>query len=119
MIPVLFKEQHLNFHCQRIVSTESSAQITDFFVWVVFLFVLFCLLSRVSYLSTLDVNSLSVTSLANVFFQFIGCLFIFQLLPFAVQNLLSVIMSHLFILTFNYFALGDGSKKVATIYVKE
>ena len=39
---------------------------------------------------------------------------------FAVQKLLSLIRSHLFILAFVFFALEDRSKKnIATIYIKE
>ena len=42
------------------------------------------------------------------------------MVPFAVQNLLSVIMSYLFISTFIFNNLGDGSKKdLAVIYVRE
>ena len=39
----------------------------------------------------------------------------------AVQELLSLIRSHLFILVFISFALGDGAKNIyiATIYIKE
>ena len=38
----------------------------------------------------------------------------------AVQKLLSLIRSHLFIFAFSSFALGDKSKKnIAAIYVKE
>ena len=39
---------------------------------------------------------------------------------FAVQKLLSLIRSHLFIFAFVFFALEDRSKKnIATIYIKE
>jgi len=42
------------------------------------------------------------------------------MVPFAVQNLLSLIMSYLFISTFIFNNLGDGSKKdLAVIYVRE
>ena len=44
------------------------------------------------------------------------------MVSFAVQKLLSFIRSHLFILVFISFALGEESKywkNIATIYVKE
>ena len=50
----------------------------------------------------------------------VGCLFVLLKISFAVQKLLSLIRSHLFIFVFISFALGDRSKKnIATIYVKE
>ena len=42
------------------------------------------------------------------------------MVSFAVQKLLSLIRSHLFIFAFIFFVLGDRFKKViAVIYVKE
>ena len=38
---------------------------------------------------------------------------------FAVQKLLSLIRSHLFIFASVSFALGDRSKNIATVYVKD
>ena len=49
----------------------------------------------------------------------IGCLFILFMISFAVQKLVSLIRSHLFILVFVSIILGDGSKKLcqSTFYV--
>ena len=58
----------------------------------------------------LDINPLSVISFANIFSHSVGCLFILLMVSFAVQKLLSFIRSHLFILVFISFALGEESK---------
>ena len=71
-----------------------------------------------SCLYMLAINPLSVISFANVFSHSVG--FFQSMVSFAMQNLLSLIRSHLFIFSFISFALGDGSKKnIATVYIKE
>ena len=61
-----------------------------------------------------------VALFANIFSQSVGCLFILFMVYFAVQKLLSLIRSHLFIFVFMFIVLGGGSKKdIAVIYVKE
>ena len=70
------------------------------------LFVLL-ILSCMSCLYILDINPLSVASFANIFSQSIGCLFVLLIVSFAVQKLLSLITSHLFMFAFISFALGD------------
>ena len=45
-------------------------------------------------------------------FSPVGCLFILSVVSFAVQKLLSLIRSHLFIFAFISFALGEKSKKI-------
>ena len=68
----------------------------------------------------LDINSLLVISFANIFCHLVGCLFDLSMVSFAMQKLLSLVRSHLFIFTFISFALGDRFKKnIAMIYVKE
>ena len=68
----------------------------------------------------LDIHHLSVISFANIFLHSVGCLFILLMISFAVQKLLSLISSQLFIFAFISFALGDNPpKKITTIYVKE
>ena len=68
-------------------------------VWV------FLVLSCMSCLYILKINSLSVVSFAIIFFT----LFI---VSFAVQKLLSLIRSHLFIFVFISSILGGGSKRI-------
>ena len=48
------------------------------------------------FLYTLDINTLLAISFANVFSHSVGCLFILLIVSFVVQNLLSLIKSHLF-----------------------
>ena len=54
---------------------------------------------------------MSVISFADIFSEFLGCLFILFMVSFAVENLLSLVRSHLFIFVFIFVfisvALGD------------
>ena len=73
-----------------------------------------------SSLYILDINSLSVITLANIFSHSVGCLFILSMASSAGQKFLSLIRSHLFIFPFVSLAVGDRFKKdTAMIYVKE
>ena len=57
----------------------------------------FLVLSCMSCLYTLEINSLSVVSFAIIFSHSEGCLFTLLIVSFAVQKLLSLIRSHLLI----------------------
>ena len=70
----------------------------------------FLILSCMSCLYILEINSLSVTLFANIFSHSKGCLFVLFTASFAVQKLLSLIRSHSFI--FIFITLGGGSKKI-------
>ena len=72
----------------------------------------FLILSCMSCLYILEINPLSVASFANIFSYSEGCLFVFFIVSFAVQKLLSFISSHLFILGFISISLGGGSKRI-------
>ena len=74
-----------------------------FFDWVVLLLLLSCM----SCLYISEIKPLSVASFANVFSHSVGCLFILFMVSFAVQKLVSLIRSHLFIFVFISIALGD------------
>ena len=74
----------------------------------VYLFIL--LLSCISCLLILKINPLSVASFTNIFSYSIGCLFLFFMVSFAVQKLLSVIWSHLFIFALVSITQGEGYK---------
>ena len=63
-----------------------------------------------SCLYILEISSLSVALFANIFSHSKGCLFVLFMASFAVQKLLSLIRSHLFI--FIFITLGGGSKKI-------
>ena len=60
-------------------------------------------------------------SLANIFSHSVGCLFILLMVSLAVQKLLSLIRSHLFIFPLFSITLGveTDPKNIAAIYVKE
>ena len=69
----------------------------------------FLVLSCMSCLYILEINSLSVVSFTITFSHFEGCLFTLLIVSFAVQKLLSLIRSHLFIFVFISIILEDGS----------
>ena len=60
-----------------------------------------------------------MTLFANIFSQSVGCLFVLFIVSFFVQKLLNLSRSHLFISVFISVILGDGSKDIASIYVRE
>ena len=64
------------------------------------IFFFFLILSCMSYLCILDINPLSLASFVNIFSHPVGCRFISFMVSFAVQKLLSLIRSHLFIYLF-------------------
>ena len=70
---------------------------------------IFLELSYMSCLHTFEINSLSVSSFAIIFFHSEGCLFTLLIVSFVVQKLLSLIRSHLFIFVFISITLGSGS----------
>ena len=67
----------------------------------------FLLLSCMSCLYILEIKPLSVALFANIFSHSVGCLFVLFMVSFAVQKLVSLIRSHLFIFAFISIALGD------------
>uniref|UniRef100_A0A8D1YLR8 Uncharacterized protein n=1 Tax=Sus scrofa TaxID=9823 RepID=A0A8D1YLR8_PIG len=67
----------------------------------------FLLLSCISCLYILESKPFSVASFETVFSHSVSCLFVFFLVSFAVQKLLSVIRSHWFIFAFISVALGN------------
>ena len=67
----------------------------------------FCCLSCMSCLYALEINPFSVTSFAKIFSHSVGCLFVLFIVSFAVQKLVHLIRSHLFIFGFISIALGD------------
>ena len=77
---------------------------THFFDWVVCFFILSCLY-------ILEINPLSVAPFANIFSHSEGCVFILFMVSFAVQKLLSLIRSHLFIFIYIFITLGGGSER--------
>ena len=78
-----------------VFSGKMSIQVCPFFNWTVFVFLM---LICMSCLYILDINSLSLISLENIFSHSVGCLFVLSMVSFVVQKLLSLIRSHLFFL---------------------
>ena len=79
---------------------------------VVFFFFFFLVLSCISCSYMLSINPISVISFVNIFSHSVGCLFILFMVSFAVQKLLSLTRSHLFIFGFISFTLRDEAKKL-------
>ena len=72
----------------------------------------FLVLSCMSCLYSLEINSLSVASFAIIFSHSVGCLFTLFVVPLAVQKLLSLIRSYLFIFVFIFITLSGESLRI-------
>ena len=73
---------------------------------------LLLLLSCMSCSHILKIKPLSVTLFANIFSHSIGCLFVLFIVSFAMQKLISLIRSHLFIIVF--ISIAQESAQVLT-----
>ena len=67
----------------------------------------------------LEINHLSVNSFAKIFSHSVGCLFALFRVSFAVQKLLSLIKSHMFIFAFFVITLRSGSEKMLLSFMSE
>ena len=92
--------------------------VLSFASFLIGLFVLL-LLSCKSCLYILEIKPLSVISFENIFSQSVGWLFILFMVSFAVQKLVSLPRSHLFIFACISFALGDWSNKILLQFMSE
>ena len=81
------------------MSSLEKCLFRSFSHFLIVLFV-FLALSYMSRLYILEINSLSVVSFPIIFSHSGGCLFTFRLVSFAVQKLLSLIRSYLFLFLF-------------------
>ena len=79
----------------------------------------FWILNCMSCLHNLEINPLSVGSLAKTFSHSVGCLFVLFRVSFAVQKLLSLSRSHLFIFVFTVITLRGGSEKMLLAFMSE
>ena len=59
----------------------------------------------------LEIKPVSVTLFANIFSESVSCIFVLFMVSFAVQKLISLIRSHLFIFAFIYLALEAEIRK--------
>uniref|UniRef100_A0A8D1X9S8 Uncharacterized protein n=1 Tax=Sus scrofa TaxID=9823 RepID=A0A8D1X9S8_PIG len=67
------------------------------------------LFSCMSYLYILEINPLSVSLFANIFSHYVGCLFIFLMVSFAMQKAFKF---NWVPFVFIFITLGSGSKKL-------
>ena len=67
----------------------------------------FWMLSCINCLYILEIKPLSVASFESIFSHSVSCLFVFFLVSFAVQKLVSLIRSQWFIFAFISVALGE------------
>jgi len=79
----------------------------------------FLVLSCMSCLYILEINPLSAVSFAVIFSHSEGCLFTLLIVSFAVQKLLSLIMSHLSTFFFPHYSRRWVIEDLALIYVIE
>ena len=69
-------------------------------------------LSCMSYLYILEINSLSIVSFAIILSHSEDCLFTLIIVSFIIQKLLNLIRFHLFIFVFISITLGDGTWRI-------
>uniref|UniRef100_A0A8D0XXD3 Uncharacterized protein n=1 Tax=Sus scrofa TaxID=9823 RepID=A0A8D0XXD3_PIG len=79
----------------------------------------FLLFSCRSCLYILEIKLLSAASFETIFSHSVSCLFVFFLASFAMQKLVSLIRSHLFIFAFISVALGDWPEKISVRLMSE
>ena len=81
-----------------------------------FVFLILCCMNS---LYILEINPLSVASFVDIFSHSMGFLFVLFMVSFAVQKLLCLFRSHLFIFVFIFITFRGGSKKTLLPFMSE